>query len=579
MGIYNCASRDRVAMKFVSVFTGACAAALFATSGCGVGTSKSKKTVASEDLKGTAFQKIAAKSTTASKLSLKGGKILRALSKEGEVLGVNIGILSPIEAEGIPFKTLISEPGEGYAAAANLGWFLGAKEVVHYSIEAGTPSFLRADLQASHPVVGVTQDELVTFFDGKLEIFSRSGSNIVRTVVDWPLKGEKPLSVGFDKAAKTYWVASEKNFVYLPANGSPSAAAIPLKIAGYKGQPKAWAFNPTASDLAQKKLPASGAVLTDEGLYVTKDLIAGAQAPQGNAAVPDTTETAALTKYDFTKDILPIAKIGCPACHDASFANFGIVSAEASWTKAKDLLIDKLGEKPKVGNSMPLSPGVLTPANRAVLIAWLKGENRIGVAAGPTPTPAPIPDTGKVLLSDSGWTSAGLGDGTAQLQNNNNGTFSLKGTGADIYGVADSGAFVYRQVSGDFTMTVRIDSVENQQDWVKMGLMVRTSLDANSRMVLHGKTLNAVVRTIDNYRQTAGQMTVDVVNPQDEKWLRLKRTGQTLNAFVSADGNTWAAYGNPIAGFGNDKFIGVAFAPNSTTLTGTQVSNFELTVP
>ena len=387
MGIYNCASRDRVAMKFVSVFTGACAAALFATSGCGVGTSKSKKTVASEDLKGTAFQKIAAKSTTASKLSLKGGKILRALSKEGEVLGVNIGILSPIEAEGIPFKTLISEPGEGYAAAANLGWFLGAKEVVHYSIEAGTPSFLRADLQASHPVVGVTQDELVTFFDGKLEIFSRSGSNIVRTVIDWPLKGEKPLSVGFDKAAKTYWLATEKNFVYIPADGSASSAPILIKLEGYKGRPQAWAFHPTASDFAQKKLPATGAVLTDEGLYVTKDLIAGAQAPKGKDDVPVADGPASPTKYDFTKDILPIAKIGCPACHDVAFANFGIVSAEASWTKAKDLLIDKLGEKPKVGNSMPLSPGVLTPANRAVLVAWLKGENRPDVAVAPTPAP------------------------------------------------------------------------------------------------------------------------------------------------------------------------------------------------
>src|SRR5205823_4039210 len=56
--------------------------------------------------------------------------------------------------------------------------------------------------------------------------------------------------------------------------------------------------------------------------------------------------------------------------------------------------------------------------------------------------------------------------------------YDLTAGGADVYGTADQFSFLYRQMSGDFDMKVRLSSLANTNLYSKGGLMVRESLVA-----------------------------------------------------------------------------------------------------
>ena len=54
-----------------------------------------------------------------------------------------------------------------------------------------------------------------------------------------------------------------------------------------------------------------------------------------------------------------------------------------------------------------------------------------------------------------------------------NGTFTVSGSGADIFGTADEFHFVYRQINGDTTITARVASLQNTNVWAKAAVMIR----------------------------------------------------------------------------------------------------------
>ena len=73
----------------------------------------------------------------------------------------------------------------------------------------------------------------------------------------------------------------------------------------------------------------------------------------------------------------------------------------------------------------------------------------------------------------TGWASRDIGAvqaaGKASFAN---GTWTVEGSGADIWDVADEFRYAYQIVSGNFTVTARVSSIENVNRWVKAGLMV-----------------------------------------------------------------------------------------------------------
>ena len=73
------------------------------------------------------------------------------------------------------------------------------------------------------------------------------------------------------------------------------------------------------------------------------------------------------------------------------------------------------------------------------------------------------------------------GIGTAGDASYGNGTFTIKASGAQIYGTADAMHWAYQPLSGDGTIVARLVSVQGAAGYASAGVMIRESLDPGSR--------------------------------------------------------------------------------------------------
>ena len=100
--------------------------------------------------------------------------------------------------------------------------------------------------------------------------------------------------------------------------------------------------------------------------------------------------------------------------------------------------------------------------------------------------------------------------------------FTLEGEGADINGTSDSFHFAYAKYSGQGTITARIVRPMSSQ-WTKPGVMMRESLDADSRhasvLLLPHWSGALVTRT-----ETGGETTTHTAHGISARRISLKRT-------------------------------------------------------
>jgi len=70
----------------------------------------------------------------------------------------------------------------------------------------------------------------------------------------------------------------------------------------------------------------------------------------------------------------------------------------------------------------------------------------------------------------AGWQDTDVGStGIAGSASYANGIFTVKGSGADIWGMTDAFHFVYRTLSGNGQLVARVVSVQNTYHWAKAG--------------------------------------------------------------------------------------------------------------
>ena len=163
------------------------------------------------------------------------------------------------------------------------------------------------------------------------------------------------------------------------------------------------------------------------------------------------------------------------------------------------------------------------------------------------------------------------------------GTFTLQGKGTDLFGTSEAFHFVYRPMPGDGTIIARVDSIANATDEFAMaGVMIRDSLAPNaahaSMVVMPSFSGRAKFR----YRLTTGADTSSsgpgaggVALPQ---WVKLVRTGSTIQGFYSADGVTWKqdliVPTSVNISFGPNAVMGLVLTSHdNTTLVTTTISN------
>ena len=146
-------------------------------------------------------------------------------------------------------------------------------------------------------------------------------------------------------------------------------------------------------------------------------------------------------------------------------------------------------------------------------------------------------------------TSADIGAvGAAGSTSVSNGVYTIRGSGADIWGTADEFRFVYASFSGDGEITARVDSLTNTDQWTKAGVMIRETLSASSRFAY--TIVSPGYGTQFAHRLSPGS-SAGPGNTQDPAarapyWVRLKRVGNVFTGYVSADGRTWRQQGSSV---------------------------------
>ena len=172
----------------------------------------------------------------------------------------------------------------------------------------------------------------------------------------------------------------------------------------------------------------------------------------------------------------------------------------------------------------------------------------------------------------AGWTTGDVGAvGTAGSASQVNGTWTIAGSGEDIWGNADELHFTSRAMSGDGEITARVVSQGNSDGWAKAGVMIRESRKAGSCQAMtaitpaHGVSFLRRGTTDGASSSTPGAM---VAAPY---WVRLRRIGYEISGYQSADGVTWKLVCSDIVVMGANVQIGFAVTSHQDGVLSTVV--------
>lgn len=152
-----------------------------------------------------------------------------------------------------------------------------------------------------------------------------------------------------------------------------------------------------------------------------------------------------------------------------------------------------------------------------------------------------------------------------------NGTYTLQGSGADIWSTSDSFHFAYQQLDGDCTIVARVTSITNTNSWAKAGVMIRESLDANSKhaMVLlrPGGGTGFARRTTTGGHSSWTKGTATTF----PHWVKLVRAGNRFTAYQSANGSTWIQIGSTSITMATSMYVGLAVTSHDNSVLNTAI--------
>jgi len=188
----------------------------------------------------------------------------------------------------------------------------------------------------------------------------------------------------------------------------------------------------------------------------------------------------------------------------------------------------------------------------------------------------------------NGWQGAEIGQTSHKgIVSVNDQKLILKGSG-NISGNEDSCYFTYVPVEGDCELITRVDAIkrvdtgDGEGKGVKAGIMLRNSLDANSKMVFGAVTLTkvedigndsfGVLRStskeiaayardksdIAEYTRKVFGSTPAFTDTSKGNWIKIKKEGKKATVYVSTDKNDWKTLYTTGDIFENKAYIGLA---------------------
>jgi regulation of enolase protein 1 (concanavalin A-like superfamily) len=192
-------------------------------------------------------------------------------------------------------------------------------------------------------------------------------------------------------------------------------------------------------------------------------------------------------------------------------------------------------------------------------------------------------NTGKNIISFSDLKFKDIGKTTKPgSETINNKEIKIIAGGADIWGKHDEFRFGYKEITGDFDLTIQVLSLSVSNKYTKAGIMARVDLSDSSQHVFYQVFPDNSARNKNNggcefqYRlvkgddmkaiypdpATAGnQFNVNFPNT----FIRLKRQGDLFESYFSNDNKTWKLYSSFTLKMGTNLLVGPAVTSHNKT--------------
>jgi hypothetical protein len=156
--------------------------------------------------------------------------------------------------------------------------------------------------------------------------------------------------------------------------------------------------------------------------------------------------------------------------------------------------------------------------------------------------------------------------------------------GVDIWEKSDQFHFLYRQISGDFNVMVRVESFKPAHLYSKAGLMIRENLKADSAHMMflvfadnspRNNNLGAYEMQFRSLAASDCQAIYPAKRPPappefpaayPNSWLRVERRGDQFSAFASTDGKAWKLYAAQMLALPGLVYVGPALTSHNAEI-------------
>lgn len=245
------------------------------------------------------------------------------------------------------------------------------------------------------------------------------------------------------------------------------------------------------------------------------------------------TDNQGVTGYDVYRDGALAMSVG-GTVYGAQVTGLTPATTYSFAVKAKDAS----------GNASPASDAVTATTN---------------ASPGGLPTPFGDQDIGAV------------GGAGSAVYDANAGTFTVTGSGADIWGTADAFHFAYRPWTGYGQIVARASSVTNTADWTKAGVMIRANLSLQSPYAFAALTPAHGTIFQDRLLSGGASALTNGTTAAAPYWLKLVRDERGISAYDSYDGNSWTLIKREAIDLPETIYIGLAVTSHTNSRLATAV--------
>ena len=160
--------------------------------------------------------------------------------------------------------------------------------------------------------------------------------------------------------------------------------------------------------------------------------------------------------------------------------------------------------------------------------------------------------------------------GSVQFIQSNN-EYQITGSGANIWGQKDAFQYLWKNDSGDFSLTTKIRWLgDGKNAHRKAGWMIRQNLTADSSYadaVIHGDGLTSL-----QFRKTKGGPTEEIQSLiSAPAYLRLERHSDVFSLYISEDGKEFQPVGSVSVALSDPVHVGLVVCSHDDTTTETAI--------